>query len=773
MSSATTTPTVKVPSKFAAKSGFVIPKNKLSGSLVPIFKGGKTRDAADSGEPPNQAHRRTKWGPDLTQDVVVRKGRALAYQTRVEQITKQLESGVLEPQGIEHSQVAGQDVDAHLSSPQTQKKESELLELEKREAIGEILKLNPSYKAPPDYKPLLKESRVPIPVKEYPGYNFIGLIFGPGCETQKRLEKETGAKIQVIGRKANTAEKVEISPSDKSGTQGTYEELTVHVSAEMYEKVDAAVSLIELLLTSVSEKLESGDNANVHNQSHEVHRVINEGFMPPAVDAAQVSHQGQFQYQNPWFPAISHQGAVNPTSGLISPQTSAPILSSPGPSHFSPYNPSTMPSAFGISTVPASGFNSVIHNPSLSPAGPLQPVQVLSNTYPPRNLSTLASQPPSIQANVGAQHPTTGPSIVSRPLMPQLVSVSQGLQMSSPVVPSPGTRPLLPQPGFPSGPPTLQTSTIPSHLSGALNAAVPIPQMGSFPTSTPIQSSISPLPIALSNLAHRAAPISSAMTPTSQTTPQFGIPSFPGTTANFTPIRSPTAVAPRPQHSSPGDFTFQPQHLQNPASHAVPRLRSDPATQNALPRPMMPPPAPQGSSFLMSVPNSTPQAGIHVFPRPQIHNDMNRTQAHMPGGPFAGNPTRSAVPLRPPAFPNPSPIAPPVLQMGSRNFGAIPGPPPNMTGPFPTRPENSMHFQQNYLPPAPRGQFMGLNQPFNNNARFASGRPANPGQQIYDPFSPTSVPIVTQQRGGNLGGKGSKQENDPEYEDLMASVGVK
>lgn len=29
---------------------------------------------------------------------------------------------------------------------------------------GEMLKLNPSYKAPPDYKPLLKEARVPIPV---------------------------------------------------------------------------------------------------------------------------------------------------------------------------------------------------------------------------------------------------------------------------------------------------------------------------------------------------------------------------------------------------------------------------------------------------------------------------------------------------------------------------------------------------------------------------------------------------------------------------------
>ena len=30
---------------------------------------------------------------------------------------------------------------------------------------------------------------MPLQVKEYPGYNFIGLIFGLGSETQKRLEK--------------------------------------------------------------------------------------------------------------------------------------------------------------------------------------------------------------------------------------------------------------------------------------------------------------------------------------------------------------------------------------------------------------------------------------------------------------------------------------------------------------------------------------------------------------------------------------------------------
>lgn len=81
ISSAPSTGTQKV-SMFAAKSGFVIPKNKLSGSLVPIFRGSKNLGASDavSGESKKQIQRKTKWGLDLTQDASVRKGRALAYQ---------------------------------------------------------------------------------------------------------------------------------------------------------------------------------------------------------------------------------------------------------------------------------------------------------------------------------------------------------------------------------------------------------------------------------------------------------------------------------------------------------------------------------------------------------------------------------------------------------------------------------------------------------------------------------------------------------------------
>ncbi|KAG5565959.1 hypothetical protein RHGRI_001772 [Rhododendron griersonianum] len=63
---------------------------------------------------------------------------------------------------------------------------------------------------------------------------------------------ETGAKIRVYGTKACKGDKVEITSSDGNEAKGTFEELYVQVSADTYDKVDAAVALIEMLVTPVS-----------------------------------------------------------------------------------------------------------------------------------------------------------------------------------------------------------------------------------------------------------------------------------------------------------------------------------------------------------------------------------------------------------------------------------------------------------------------------------------------------------------------------------------
>ena len=50
---------------------------------------------------------------------------------------------------------------------------------------GEILKLNPSYKAPPDYRPLLKADKLLLPVRLVSDY--LSSVLGDAIETRNIL----------------------------------------------------------------------------------------------------------------------------------------------------------------------------------------------------------------------------------------------------------------------------------------------------------------------------------------------------------------------------------------------------------------------------------------------------------------------------------------------------------------------------------------------------------------------------------------------------------
>ena len=69
------------------------------------------------------------------------------------------------------------------------------LRLIPQDIITEMIKKNPHYKPPADYRPERKFRKIMIPQQQHPGYNFIGLIIGPRGNTQKRMERETGCKV--------------------------------------------------------------------------------------------------------------------------------------------------------------------------------------------------------------------------------------------------------------------------------------------------------------------------------------------------------------------------------------------------------------------------------------------------------------------------------------------------------------------------------------------------------------------------------------------------
>ncbi|CAN4080735.1 unnamed protein product [Withania somnifera] len=130
----------------------------------------------------------------------------------------------------------------------------EKLNRERQEIISQIIKKNPAFKPPADYRPPKLQKKLYIPMKEYPGYNFIGLIIGPRGNTQKRMEKETGAKIVIRGKgsikEGKFQQKGNLKPDPAEN-----EDLHVLVEAENQESLEAAAAMVEKLLQPVDEVL--------------------------------------------------------------------------------------------------------------------------------------------------------------------------------------------------------------------------------------------------------------------------------------------------------------------------------------------------------------------------------------------------------------------------------------------------------------------------------------------------------------------------------------
>eukprot|EP00897_Mesotaenium_endlicherianum_P004860 jgi/Mesen1/4401/ME000225S03388 len=128
----------------------------------------------------------------------------------------------------------------------------EKLSRERQEVIAELIKKNPSFKPPADYKPPKLYKKLFIPVKDFPGYNFIGLIIGPRGNTQKRMERETGAKIVIRGKgsikEGRTANRRDVKPDASEN-----EDLHVLVEADNAAALEEAAGMVEKLLQPVEE----------------------------------------------------------------------------------------------------------------------------------------------------------------------------------------------------------------------------------------------------------------------------------------------------------------------------------------------------------------------------------------------------------------------------------------------------------------------------------------------------------------------------------------
>ncbi|KAF9596236.1 hypothetical protein IFM89_008399 [Coptis chinensis] len=711
---------------------------------------------------------------------------------------------------------------------------------------------------PPDYKPLVREAKVPVPVKLYPGLNFVRLILGPESNTQKRLEV------------------VEITLSDRNDDQGCYEELYVHVSADTFEKVDAAVALIELLVTPVSwssgmasttPSSASRDGTNVLEQSQNTTSsyvmpgtMVNQGLMQSMVGPMQPGLFPQVQLQSypvPWFPS----GPMGPPNNFRTPlNSSSSILNNTMQFPSSLLNSSKMPQ-FSIGQPPsaaASGFT--LKNPSLVSPGLQSPLQGFQWPYfheaPPHSQAApvrmqpisgsqahlaYPSLPPQSNPALPHQPRTTGPGpgfpSLSQPLLtapsgqppyrPLASSAWSGSTVPTPAQPVDLFQrlPLVSQPlmasvtasskatgnisrgpsgnmvvpaSFPSRPSTAQLPNTPVNhtvtgpnfsfvihqrsastpTANAPVASIPASVPSSVPPSTlgPLQAPFSMMPPSAMNQSFPLAPkqtvgpigptpyrsiVGSALVPSQQSVNANSISgNLPSFTSLKPPMSSPQSIpatTPRPQRPSSGDFTFQP--LGSPVAVSQTVLRpSDQLLKGSsmqLNRTVQPP---SGPSYQPALQNSEQQLVMQGFPGTRPRNQALQSQFQVPS------------PTHPPRFLNPVSPTASGLRMGPRNLTQTPQI-PNFPAPLPPQMMNSLQLQPNQSNSIIRsGAFLVPNQ---HNLAFSSGKPAlSPsGNQVYDPFSPTSASSAPQQPEHNA--KVGKQEDDPEYVDLMASVGVR
>jgi splicing factor 1 len=133
-----------------------------------------------------------------------------------------------------------------------EKRTWERLYRERQEIIAQIMRKNPSFKPPADYRPPKLQKKLFVPVRQYPGYNFLGLIIGPRGNTQKRMQRETGAKIVIRGKGAVREGKFQYN-KDAKYDPSENEDLHVLVEADTQEALDAAAGMVEKLLHPVAE----------------------------------------------------------------------------------------------------------------------------------------------------------------------------------------------------------------------------------------------------------------------------------------------------------------------------------------------------------------------------------------------------------------------------------------------------------------------------------------------------------------------------------------
>jgi len=196
--------------------------------------------------------------------------KALMYRARIEEITQKLTTGNLDIDTSDDrspSPPPKYDTMGKRTNTREQRKKEILLN-ERQNLIQRAQRMNPGFRPPADYRPMAirKTKKIPIPIEKFPEYNFIGLIIGPRGLTQKKMEKESGAKIAIRGKGSMKDGKGRMSGKMNPGDD---EPLHVLITADTNDSLKKAEEMVRRLLVPVEE----GKNEHKRQQLETLARI--------------------------------------------------------------------------------------------------------------------------------------------------------------------------------------------------------------------------------------------------------------------------------------------------------------------------------------------------------------------------------------------------------------------------------------------------------------------------------------------------------------------
>ncbi|SCV69827.1 BQ2448_1221 [Microbotryum intermedium] len=219
--------------------------------------------AADG--PPGERKRKSRWGSDKVEGpmptaiagaVNEKELERYAAQLRLDEIARKLRSGDVVPPDGARSPSPPPTYDGHGRRTNTREvRYRRKLEDERMRLVDRQMKLDPAFKPPTEYLVAKRQNagrpqeKVYVPVKTFPEINFFGLLVGPRGNSLKKMERESGAKISIRGKG---------SVKDGKGRPGggrdddENEELHCLIQADLEEKVQACVKLINTVIETVS-----------------------------------------------------------------------------------------------------------------------------------------------------------------------------------------------------------------------------------------------------------------------------------------------------------------------------------------------------------------------------------------------------------------------------------------------------------------------------------------------------------------------------------------